>query len=107
MSNADRTVPTHVALLSNGQSRLWRLRVNRRQLALALLIALTLCTWSQLRVFAVSVENLDPEREWRVHEISISGNQVFSQRELLAVMLTKQRPWYLLWKEFPLFDPAI
>ena len=106
MSNVGRTVPTHVGLPSNGQLGRWRLTLTRMQLAQALLIVLMLCAWSPFRVFAVSVEDLDPEREWQVQEISISGNQVFSQRELLGIMLTKQRPWYLVWKEHLRFDPV-
>jgi outer membrane protein assembly complex protein YaeT len=65
-----------------------------------------LCVWSHLSVLAVSLEELDPGREWRIKEIHIEGNAVFSQRELLGAMLTKPRPSYLLWKEFPLFDPV-
>lgn len=76
------------------------------QLICRLLLVLLLCAWSRLSVLAVSLDDLDPERDWRVKEISITGNHVCSQRELLAAMLTKKRPWYLLWKERPLFDPV-
>lgn len=77
-----------------------------RQLTQRLLIALILCVWNPLSVLAVSLEELDPGREWRLKELHLEGNAVFSQGELLGAMLTTARPSYLVWKELPLFDPV-
>ncbi|MEW6297773.1 MAG: outer membrane protein assembly factor BamA [Thermodesulfobacteriota bacterium] len=57
-------------------------------------------------VFALSVEELDQDRQWRVTDIRVTGNEVFSEDELLSVLLTKERAWYLPWRERPAFDPV-
>src|SRR5918993_1148030 len=57
------------------------------------------------RASATQVESLDPSREWRVEKIEISGNERFSDNQLLTEMGTQARPWYQFWKERPLFDP--
>jgi outer membrane protein assembly complex protein YaeT len=67
-------------------------------------LLLFLCAYGSRTALAVFLNDLDPTREWRVKTISISGAQLFSERELLTVILTKQRPWHLVWKEYPLFD---
>ena len=53
---------------------------------------------------ALGVDDLDPEREWRVEEVIISGNAAFSSAELLAEMLTRRPSGYLPWKGRPAFD---
>ena len=58
------------------------------------------------RASAVQVEALDPSREWRVDKIEISGNDHFSDSQLMAEMITQSRPWYRFWEERPLFDPV-
>jgi len=65
-----------------------------------------LAVWLLLtcRVMAIQLEQLDSAREWRVDKIKISGNQRFSDSQLLAEMVTQARPWYGLWEERPLFD---
>ena len=55
-------------------------------------------------VFALSLEQLDPEREWRVESIGLSGNKKFDTKTLLAELQTTARPWYMPWKKRPLFD---
>ncbi len=70
-----------------------------------LVFALLLSLCVRPSACAASVDDLDPTREWRLKTLDITGHQLFSERELLAILLTKQRPWYLVWKEFPLFDP--
>jgi outer membrane protein insertion porin family/translocation and assembly module TamA len=61
---------------------------------------------SHAQLPAASIDELEAGREWRVEDISISGNSKFSRRELLAVMLTRQRPWYRFWEDRPIFDPV-
>jgi outer membrane protein assembly complex protein YaeT len=56
--------------------------------------------------WAIQVDELDVAREWRVREIEISGNTLFSTNELLGEMLTKVRPSYLFWQADPIFDPV-
>ena len=66
----------------------------------------TLAIWVLLtcRASAIQVEALDPSREWRVEKIEISGNQRFSDSQLIAEMVTQARPWYRFWGEQPIFD---
>ena len=58
------------------------------------------------RASAIQVEELDPSREWRVEKIQISGNQHFSDSQLIAEMVTQTSPWYRFWGERPIFDAA-
>ncbi|MBI4529103.1 MAG: outer membrane protein assembly factor BamA [Deltaproteobacteria bacterium] len=71
---------------------------------LLLVFVALLCCGSNLP--AATVKDLEAGREWRVEEISISGNVRFSESELLAAILTRARPWYLPWESRPLFDPV-
>ena len=73
---------------------------------LCLFSALTVWPLLTCRVMAIQLEPLDPAREWRVDKIEISGNQRFSDSQLLAEMVTQARPWYRFWEERPLFDPV-
>jgi outer membrane protein insertion porin family len=71
-----------------------------------LFLAFILWCWWSTPVLALTVEELTPEREWRVQAIVISGNEAFSEGEILATLRTKERPWYFPWKERPVFDPV-
>ena len=62
--------------------------------------------WGGAVVFAGSLEQLDPEREWRVESITLSGNEQFDTETLLAELQTTTRPWYMPWKKRPRFDPV-
>ena len=62
--------------------------------------------WGGEVVFALSLEQLDSEREWRVESIVLSGNERFDTETLLAELQTTTRPWYTPWKKKPLFDPV-
>ena len=62
--------------------------------------------WGGGVVFAGSLEQLDPEREWRVESIVFSGNARFDAETLLAELQTTTRPWYMPWKKRPRFDPV-
>ena len=73
---------------------------------LCLFSALTVWPLLTCRVMAIQLEPLDPAREWRVDKIEISGNQRFSDSQLLAEMVMQARPWYRFWEERPLFDPV-
>lgn len=53
----------------------------------------------------VMIDALNPSRVYRVEAIRITGNQHFSASELTAVMATKTRPFYELWKKRPEFNP--
>jgi outer membrane protein assembly complex protein YaeT len=67
-----------------------------------------LATWLLLicHASATQLEALDPSREWRVDKIEISGNEHFSDSQVMAEMITQARPWYRFWEERPLFDPV-
>ena len=59
------------------------------------------------RLFAVTVDSLDPAKTYHVSKISISENSAFSDSELLAEIRTKQPPPYLFWEKPPPFDPEV
>ncbi|MGE0825205.1 MAG: outer membrane protein assembly factor [Candidatus Binatia bacterium] len=54
---------------------------------------------------ALTVDNLPADQEWRVKEITLTGNTAFSTAELLGTLRTQTRPDYLFWRERPKFDP--
>jgi outer membrane protein assembly factor BamA len=55
---------------------------------------------------AVLIDALDPSKQWKIARIEFFGNEKFSDDPLRAVIVTKERPWYLFWGERPLFDPV-
>ncbi len=58
-------------------------------------------------LLALPVEELDPNREWRIKDLNISGNEQVGSSELQDVLSTKTRPWYAPWRSRPVFDPAV
>jgi len=58
-------------------------------------------------LLALPVEELDPNREWRIQDLNISGNEQVGSSELQDVLSTKTRPWYAPWRSRPVFDPAV
>jgi outer membrane protein assembly complex protein YaeT len=83
----------------------WLLRANKT-VPCVLFLAVATAVWSSTAALALTLEDLTTEKPWQVAEVVITGNQVFSQEELRAVLLTRQRPWYFPWKERPVFDPS-
>lgn len=69
-----------------------------------MLLIVAMWAWESDTVFAVTLADLAPGREWRVAAVHISGNAKFSEAELRATLLTNERPWYLPWKTRPVFD---
>jgi len=57
-------------------------------------------------VYAIPLEALDDNRDWRVESIKIAGNKLFTEDALRAELLTKERPWFRFWGERPDFDPV-
>jgi outer membrane protein assembly complex protein YaeT len=53
------------------------------------------------------VEELDPNREWRIKDLLISGNKEIGTSEVEDALSTKTRPWYAPWRARPVFDPAV
>ena len=64
---------------------------------------LLLCT----PAWALKVDGLKPGRTFHVNKIVFNGNHVLSDSELLSHMITKARPFYLLWQKRPKFDPDV
>jgi outer membrane protein insertion porin family/translocation and assembly module TamA len=58
------------------------------------------------RACAVLLDALDPARQWRVQRIDFFGNKQVASDELIAAIVTKERPWYRFWEERPAFDPV-
>ena len=55
---------------------------------------------------AALIADLDSARQWQTAKIEFSGNQKFSESELLDVIITKEKPWYRFWENLPPFDPV-
>ena len=51
-------------------------------------------------------DRLDPNLDWQVGRIAVSGNSHFSSRDLERKMQTRERPWYTPWRSRAAFDPA-
>ena len=75
------------------------------------LVLLIICmlSWCSESVYAScldQLDQLDPEREWRIESMTLSGNQHFDDKTLLAELQTTTKPWYVVWKKDPLLDPV-
>ena len=57
-------------------------------------------------VFALTVEDLDPNQEWKMKALTIEGNERVSGDALRAEMVTIPRSWYTPWRAHPQFDPV-
>src|SRR5438477_8244082 len=57
-------------------------------------------------VFALQVDDLDPDKEWVTAAVEISGNSNFSTSQLRGDMVTTTRAWYTPWRSRPRFDPV-
>ena len=69
------------------------------------LIALVwICLFGVAR--ATTTDDLDPGHKWRTGQIVITGNHAFADSELLAILATKQRTFYEVWKPKPLLSPT-
>ena len=53
---------------------------------------------------ALTVDDLDPAKEWRLVALHFNGNTRFSDDELGDALTTKIRPWYLPWRKHTPFD---
>ena len=69
-------------------------------------LALVLLLVCPHRTGAVQLDNLDPEKDWRLQRLTITGNSHFSTRQLRQQMLGKTRLWTAPWRSFPRFDPV-
>ncbi len=73
---------------------------------LPFLFAATLCLSNVLPAAAGTIADLDPAVHYQTAAITITGNHQFSKSDLLAVMQTRTRPAYELWKSRPDFNPT-
>jgi len=54
----------------------------------------------------MTLDELDPHRDWHVGSIEIRGNDHFSDGALLDAMTTTTRAWWAVWRPRPVFDPV-
>lgn len=54
--------------------------------------------------FGVTISDLDSSHHYKLEKIGLSGEHAFSREAVLSVMMTKERPWYQVWKPLPDFD---
>jgi len=52
------------------------------------------------------LSDLDVEKDWRLQQLTITGNAQFSSRQLRQQLLSKTRAWTAPWKSYPRFDPV-
>ena len=69
------------------------------------IVSLLLCVALNVPVYALQVDDLDPEKEWRTQALTMTGNVRFSTSELRGEIVTTTRTWYMPWRPHPLFDP--
>jgi outer membrane protein insertion porin family/translocation and assembly module TamA len=55
---------------------------------------------------AVQLDELDLAQRWRLRQLRFEGNEHVEAGALKSAMVTKPRPWFALWREFPEFDPV-
>jgi outer membrane protein assembly factor BamA len=70
------------------------------------LLAAIFCFTTAAKVLPANIADLDPAEHYQAAGIVISGNHKFSEGALLAVMQTKTRPSYAVWKPRPAFNSA-
>ena len=56
-------------------------------------------------VSALTLDDLDPDQEWRLGALHFSGHSQLTEAELRAALTTRPRPWYTPWRVHPAFDP--
>jgi outer membrane protein insertion porin family/translocation and assembly module TamA len=56
---------------------------------------------------AIQVDELDPRRDWRLEDLTFTGNERISTGELREVLAGQPRPWYAFWRPLPPFNPAV
>ena len=74
--------------------------MNRLAVCCILLLVCPHCLW------AVQLDDLNPEKNWRLQHLTITGNVHIPTRQLRQQMLSKTRSWTTPWKAFPRFDPV-
>ena len=57
-------------------------------------------------VFALQIDDLDPDTQWETSTLMIEGAEHFSAAQLQEEMVTTTRPWYTPWRARPQFDPV-
>jgi outer membrane protein insertion porin family/translocation and assembly module TamA len=58
------------------------------------------------RARGVQLDELDLAQRWRLRDLRFEGNDHVPGKAIKAAMVTKPRPWFALWREFPEFDPV-
>jgi outer membrane protein insertion porin family/translocation and assembly module TamA len=66
-----------------------------------LALALAIPAWA----LALEVEELDAEHPWVLGSLSVEGTHAVDRGEVLAVLITRPRPWWAPWRSLPDFDP--
>src|SRR6266851_1504915 len=56
------------------------------------------------RVLGFTITDLEPSLHYKLDNIDLSGEHAFSRDAVVSVMVTKERPWYQVWKPLPDFD---
>lgn len=70
------------------------------------LLVLMLALFGAGHARALTIDDLNPSSQWQVGRITLSGNNIFDDQDLKAVLHTKERPFYTPWKARPEFDPG-
>jgi outer membrane protein insertion porin family/translocation and assembly module TamA len=58
------------------------------------------------RAETTTADQLDPFVSWRLAALRFEGNEAVKTKALRAVMATKKRRWFTVWRQRPLFDPV-
>lgn len=58
------------------------------------------------RVQAVTVDQVDATRDWRLGRLELRGVGVLLARDLRSGLATQPRRWFALWRPYPPFEPG-
>jgi outer membrane protein assembly complex protein YaeT len=56
---------------------------------------------------AVQLDGLDVARTWSLRALDFRGNHAVSTGDLRKALVTRARPWFTVWRAFPIFDPIV
>jgi outer membrane protein assembly complex protein YaeT len=70
---------------------------------LAALVAVLLAARS---ASAVQLDALDLATDWQLRALIFRGAKAVRPRELRKALVTKTRPWFAVWRDWPPFDPV-
>jgi outer membrane protein insertion porin family/translocation and assembly module TamA len=73
----------------------------------AVLLALVPLLFSARGSHAVQLDALDPTQDWQLRALDFEGTKAVKASQLRKAIATKTRPFFAVWRDWPLFDPDV